>query len=148
MKIEEIQATIPHRYPFLLVDRMLQMEPGIRGRGIKNVTANEWFFSGHFPGHPIMPGVLIIEAMAQAAAIWAMSAGTVRPGMLCVLAGVDSARFRRQVVPGDFLRLESRVLAARSKLVKIEAKATVASEPVADAVLLAAFVPRSAEGGA
>jgi 3-hydroxyacyl-[acyl-carrier-protein] dehydratase len=84
--------------------------------------------------------------MAQAAAIWALSTESVKAGLLCVLAGVDGARFRRQVVPGDVLRLEARALAARSKLVKIEAKASVAGESVAEAVLLAAFVPRNAEG--
>jgi len=144
---ERILELLPHRYPMLMIDRVLELgENYVRAE--KLVSASEPALQGHFPGRPIFPGVLIIEAMAQAAAIWAMSSGSVKPGLLCVLAGVDSARFRRQVVPGDVLRLEARALAARSKLVKIEAKASVAGEPVADAILLAAFVPRSAVGGA
>jgi 3-hydroxyacyl-[acyl-carrier-protein] dehydratase len=144
---ERIRELLPHRHPMLMIDRVLELgENYILAE--KLVSSAEPALAGHFPGQPIFPGVLIIEAMAQAAALWAMSSGSVRAGMLCVLAGVDSVRFRRQVVPGDVLRLEARALAARSKLVKIEAKASVASEPVADAILLAAFVPRSAEGGA
>ena len=145
---ERIRELLPHRHPMLMIDRVLEIgENHILAE--KLVSAAEPALAGHFPGQPIFPGVLIIESMAQAAAIWAMLAGTVKPGLLCVLAGVDGARFRRQVVPGDVLRLEARGLAARSKLVKIEAKASVLGEPVADAVLLAAFVPRmQSEGGA
>ena len=143
---ERIRELLPHRYPMLMIDRVLEIgENHILAE--KLVSAAEPALAGHFPGQPIFPGVLIIEALAQTAAIWAMLAGTVKPGLLCVLAGVDGARFRRQVVPGDVLRLEARGLAARSKLVKIEAKASVLSEPVAEATLLAAFVPRAAEGG-
>ena len=144
---ERIRELLPHRHPMLMIDRVLELgENYVLAE--KLVSSAEPALAGHFPGQPIFPGVLIIEAMAQAAALWAMSSGNVQPGLLCVLAGVDSVRFRRQVVPGDVLRLEARALAARSKLVKIEAKASVAGEPVADAILLAAFVQRSAEGGA
>ena len=143
---ERIRELLPHRYPMLMVDRVLELgENYVLAE--KLVSAAEPALAGHFPGQPIFPGVLIIEAMAQTAAIWAASARVGNAGMLSVLAGVDGARFRRQVVPGDVLRLEARALAARSKLVKIEAKASVAGEPVAEAVLLAAFVPRQAEGG-
>ena len=143
---ERIRELLPHRHPMLMIDRVLELgENYILAE--KLVSSAEPALAGHFPGQPIFPGVLIIEAMAQAAAIWALSSESVKAGTLCVLAGVDSARFRRQVVPGDVLRLEARALAARSKLVKIEAKASVAGELVAEAVLLAAFVPRSAEGG-
>jgi 3-hydroxyacyl-[acyl-carrier-protein] dehydratase len=142
---ERIRELLPHRHPMLMIDRVLELgENYILAE--KLVSSAEPALAGHFPGQPIFPGVLIIEAMAQAAAIWAMSTESVKAGTLCVLAGVDGARFRRQVVPGDVLRLEARALAARSKLVKIEAKASVAGESVAEAVLLAAFVPR-AEGG-
>jgi 3-hydroxyacyl-[acyl-carrier-protein] dehydratase len=138
---ERIRELLPHRHPMLMIDRVLELgENYVLAE--KLVSSAEPALAGHFPGQPIFPGVLILEAMAQAAAIWAMSAGTVRTGMLCVLAGVDGARFRRQVVPGDVLRLEARALAARSKLVKIEAKASVAGEVVAEAVLLAAFVDK------
>jgi 3-hydroxyacyl-[acyl-carrier-protein] dehydratase len=141
---ERILELLPHRYPMLMIDRVLELgENYVRAE--KLVSANEPALRGHFPGQPIFPGVLIIEAMAQAAAIWAASSSETMRQKLSVLAGVDGARFRRQVVPGDVLHLEARTLAARSKLVKIEAKASVAGEIVAEAVLLAAFVPRGGE---
>ncbi|MFI5315936.1 MAG: 3-hydroxyacyl-ACP dehydratase FabZ [Myxococcota bacterium] len=139
--IERILELLPHRPPFLLVDRVLELAENYV-LAEKLVSASEPALGGHFPGRPIFPGVLIIEAMAQAAGIWLASTSPERRSQLSMLAGVDGARFRRQVVPGDVLRLEARTLAARSKLVKIEAKASVAGEPVAEAVLLAAFVPR------
>lgn len=141
---ERILELLPHRFPMLMIDRVLELgEDFVRAE--KLVTANEPALAGHFPGQPIFPGVLIIEAMAQAAAIWAAVMSVTKERKLSVLAGIDGARFRRQVRPGDVLHLEARMLAARSKLVKMEAKASVAGEVVADAVLLAAFVPR--EGG-
>ena len=139
--IERILELLPHRPPFLLVDRVLELAENYV-LAEKLVSASEPALGGHFPGRPIFPGVLIIEAMAQAAGIWLASTSPERRTQLSMLAGVDGARFRRQVVPGDVLRLEARALAARSKLVKIEAKASVAGEPVAEAILLAAFVPR------
>jgi 3-hydroxyacyl-[acyl-carrier-protein] dehydratase len=139
--IDRILELLPHRHPFLLVDRVLELgENYVLAE--KLVSVSEPALVGHFPGRPIFPGVLIIEAMAQAAGIWLASTSPERRTQLSMLAGVDGARFRRQVVPGDVLRLEARALAARSKLVKIEAKATVGGEPVCEAVLLAAFVPR------
>ncbi len=101
----EIRGLIPHRYPFLLVDRIEELEPGVRAVGTKNVTQNEPFFQGHFPDYPVMPGVLIIEAMAQVGAVGVMARGDHRD-KLALFAGLDGVRFRRQVVPGDVLRME------------------------------------------
>jgi len=101
----EIQKIIPHRYPFLLVDRVLELEAGVKAVGIKNVTVNEPFFQGHFPSNPIMPGVLIVEALAQVGAVALMSLEE-NKGKLAVFAGIDGVRFKKQVVPGDTLRME------------------------------------------
>lgn len=101
----EIQKLIPHRYPFLLVDRILELEPGVRAVGLKNVTMNEPFFQGHFPGNPLMPGVLIVEALAQVGAVALMSMEEYK-GKLAVFAGIDNVRFKKQVTPGDTLRME------------------------------------------
>lgn len=139
--IDRILELLPHRAPMLMIDRVLEIgENYIRAE--KLVSSAEPAFAGHFPGRPIFPGVLIIEAMAQAAGIWASVSSPALRDRLSVLAGVDEARFRRQVVPGDVLVLEARALAARSKLSKFEAKATVGGEPVAEAILLAYFVPK------
>jgi 3-hydroxyacyl-[acyl-carrier-protein] dehydratase len=129
----------------LMVDRVLEIgESYVRAE--KLVSAAEPALAGHFPGQPIFPGVLIIEAMAQASALWLAVTSPTKEPKLSVLAGVDSARFRRQVLPGDVLVLEARMLAARSKLVKVEAKASVRGEIAAEAVLLAAFVPKQGGG--
>jgi 3-hydroxyacyl-[acyl-carrier-protein] dehydratase len=101
----EIQRIIPHRYPFLLVDRILELEPGKRGVGVKNVSVNEPFFQGHFPSYPVMPGVLIVEALAQVGAVAILSSEAFK-GKLALFAGIDNVRFKRQVKPGDTLRLE------------------------------------------
>jgi len=101
----EIQKIIPHRYPFLLVDRVLELEAGVRAVGIKNVSVNEPFFQGHFPSNPIMPGVLIVEALAQVGAVALMSLEE-NKGKLAVFAGIDEVRFKKQVIPGDTLRME------------------------------------------
>jgi 3-hydroxyacyl-[acyl-carrier-protein] dehydratase len=128
----------------LMIDRVVELgENYVRAE--KLITGNEPVLQGHFPGRPIFPGVLIIEAMAQTAGIWAAVASPPLRDKLSVLAGIDGARFRRQVMPGDVLVLEARALAARSKLIKIEAKATVGGEIVAEAEIMAAFVPK--EGG-
>lgn len=113
MDITEILDVLPHRYPFLLVDRIIDLEPGVKAVGIKNVTVNEPHFSGHFPGRPIMPGVLLIEAMAQVGACALFSQESNR-GQLGFLAGVDKMRFKKQVVPGDTLVITSQVLKLKS----------------------------------
>jgi 3-hydroxyacyl-[acyl-carrier-protein] dehydratase len=118
---------LPHRYPFLLVDRVVEIIDGERIRGYKNVTINEAFFNGHFPGHPIMPGVLIIEAMAQLSGVLAFESKKRRPadGYTYYLAGTDRARFRRPVIPGDQLMMESRILADKRGVMKFDCQAYV-----------------------
>ncbi len=138
LSVEEIQRILPHRYPFLLVDRILEMEAGKRIVGIKNVTVNEPFFQGHFPEKPVMPGVLIIEAMAQVGAAGILSLPEYQ-GKIALFAGIDKARFRRQVVPGDQLRIEVRVTKLRGAVGKSEAKAFVGEELAAEAELMFAI---------
>lgn len=141
LDINGIMNVIPHRYPFLLVDRIEEMAPGVRAVGIKNVTINEQFFQGHFPGHPVMPGMLIIEAMAQVGAVAVL--GTPEfAGKLALFAGIDKARFRRQVVPGDVLRMEVELVRMRSTLGKSRAIARVGGDLAAEAELLFAIVDR------
>lgn len=127
----EIQGIIPHRIPFLMVDRIIELEPGIRAVGIKNVSGNESFFSGHFPGNPIMPGVLIIEALAQVGAVAVLSMPE-HQGKLAIFAGMDKVRFRRQVVPGDQLVLEVELLKLRGNIGKGSAMAKVDGETAAE----------------
>lgn len=124
IEVDEIERIIPHRYPFLLVDRLVEIEAGRRGVGIKNVTANEWFFEGHFPGRKIMPGVLIVEALAQVAAV-ALLYGTGTGGKLPLFGGIEQLRFRRPVVPGDQLRLEFELEKLRGPVGKGRVRATV-----------------------
>ncbi|MHB8170292.1 MAG: 3-hydroxyacyl-ACP dehydratase FabZ [Thermincolia bacterium] len=138
LDINEIQKILPHRYPFLLVDRILEVEPGKKAVGIKNVSANEAFFQGHFPGHPVMPGVLIIEALAQVGAVSLLSMEEYR-GRIALFAGIDNARFRQQVVPGDQLVLEVEVLKLRGTIGKAQAKAMVGDKVVAEAELMFAI---------
>jgi len=123
----EIQKLLPHRYPFLLVDRMVALDPGKSGVGIKNVTANEWFFPGHFPAYPLMPGVLMVEALAQVAGIVALSVPE-NAGKLGFFAGIDKIRFKRQVVPGDTLRLEVTITRLRVPICQASVQATVNGE--------------------
>ncbi|WP_102348283.1 3-hydroxyacyl-ACP dehydratase FabZ [Bacillus sp. Marseille-P3661] len=127
LDINEIKKIIPHRYPFLLVDRILEVEDGKRAVGYKNVTANEEFFNGHFPDYPVMPGVLIVEALAQVGAV-AMLKLPDNQGRLAFFAGIDNCRFKRQVVPGDQLRLEVEMTRVKGKIGKGKAVATVDGE--------------------
>jgi len=131
MNINEIMQYLPHRYPFLLVDRIIDLQPGKSITGIKNVTFNEPFFQGHFPGQPIMPGVLIIEAMAQVAGIAAFSSGM--EGKAVYFMSIEKAKFRRPVVPGDQLRLEIKVLQQRGNVWKFSGAATVEGKLVSEA---------------
>src|SRR5919107_2628086 len=134
LTIQDIERIIPHRYPFLLVDRVVEMEPGKRIVAIKNVTANEWFFQGHFPGYPIMPGVLIVEALAQTGAILLLSDESAR-GQIPLFAGIEKCRFRQQVVPGDTLTLELEVIARRGPVGKGHAVARVGDKIAAECEL-------------
>ena len=142
LTITDIMKILPHRYPMLLVDRILEMDDGKRVVGIKNVSANEQFFQGHFPGAPVMPGVLIVEAMAQCAAVLILSSIPDRERKLFLFGGVDKARFRKQVVPGDQVRLECEVLQKRSNSVRIRGTATAGGEVVAEAEMLSLMVER------
>ena len=136
--IREIQEYLPHRYPFLLVDRIVELEPGKRVVGLKNVTFNEPFFAGHFPHHPVMPGVLIIEAMAQAAAVLAFrTAGrTADDKTVIYFIGIDHARFKRPVVPGDQLMLHAEITRNARGIWKFDAVAKVGDAVAAEAELM------------
>ena len=138
---KEIQKIIPHRYPFLLVDAILELEEGTRAVGIKNVTINEPFFQGHFPGNPIMPGVLIVEAMAQVGAVAILSKEE-HKGKLAVFTGIDKMRFRKQVTPGDQLRMEVKMIAFKRGIGKAKAQATVNGQVVASGELMFGLVDK------
>lgn len=138
LTVTQIQEIIPHRYPFLLVDRIIEIEPLKKAVGIKNVTANEQFFQGHFPGKPIMPGVLLLEAMAQVGGV-AMLHGGQFPGKLPVFAGIDRAKFRRPVVPGDQVRMVAEIVKLRGTMGKVWAEAFVDGELVAEGEFLFAL---------
>lgn len=138
----EIQKIIPHRYPFLLVDKIIEIEEGKRAVGIKNVTINEPFFQGHFPGNPIMPGVLIVEAMAQVGATCVLTQEEFK-GKLAVFTGIDKMRFKKQVKPGDILRMEVELIAMRRGIGKATAIATVDDQVAAKGELMFAIVENS-----
>ena len=142
--ISTILKILPHRYPFILVDRVLELDPGKHIVGIKNVTINEPFFQGHFPGFPIMPGVLIFEAMAQT---WGICVFAHRPenaqNKNLFFSGIDNARFRKPVVPGDQLRLEMNLVKHRGILWKFKGIATVGGELVAEAELLVSVIEKN-----
>jgi 3-hydroxyacyl-[acyl-carrier-protein] dehydratase len=136
--IREIMTHLPHRYPFLLIDRILALEPGKSVLALKNVTMNEPYFQGHFPGNPVMPGVLILEAMGQAGGVLAYVSLPERlKGRLVYFTSIDKARFRKPVVPGDQLVLESKLINIRSKAVRMTGVAKVDGEKVAEAELMA-----------
>ncbi len=141
--IQEILGFLPHRYPFLLIDRIVEFERAKRLVAIKNVTFNEPFFQGHFPGAPVMPGVLIVEAMAQAGAVLMLNEMTDRENKLAVLTGIDDAKFRRQVTPGDQLRIEVDVLSFRSRAGRMTAKTYVDGKVACEATLTCMIVPRA-----
>jgi len=148
LTVNQIMTYLPHRYPFLLVDRIVDFVKGEKIVGVKNVTINEPFFQGHFPGHPIMPGVLIIEAMAQVGGIYAQLAGEVEEGKVPYFVGIDQARFRRPVLPGDVLRLELTLVNVRRGIYTFGGQAFVGDKLVAEAELKATFAAASAEGKA
>jgi len=138
MDIREIMRHIPHRYPFILVDRILELEPNTRVVGLKNVSINEPFFQGHFPGTPIMPGVLILEAMAQTSGVLAIaSMSESGKSALMYFMGLDQVKFRKMVVPGDQLIMELTVLKQRAKIMKLAGTAKVDGKVVAEAQLMA-----------
>ena len=138
LDVQQIKEIIPHRYPFLLVDRIVELEEGTRAVGIKNVTANEEFFNGHFPDYPVMPGVLIIEALAQVGAV-AMLIKEENRGRLAFFAGIDACRFKGQVKPGDQLRLEVEITRLRGSIGKGKGTAIVDGKVVAEAELMFAL---------
>jgi beta-hydroxyacyl-ACP dehydratase FabZ len=141
LDIDAIREILPHRYPFLLVDRIEELETE-RVVGIKNVTVNEPFFAGHFPDFPVMPGVLIIEAMAQVAGVLVLSGIPDRKSKLVLLAGVDGAKFRKPVRPGDQLRMEMKILRSRASMAKVSGTATVDGAIVAEAEMLCVLADR------
>lgn len=141
MDINEILQYLPHRYPFLLVDRVLELEEGKRILALKNVTMNEPFFPGHFPHHPVMPGVLIVEAMAQAAALLSFKTMGIKPDENSVVyfAGIDNVRFKRPVVPGDQLHFDVEITQSKRNIYKYKGVARVAGEIAAEAELMCAL---------
>ncbi len=142
IEADQIERIIPHRYPFLLVDRIIEIEEGKSATGIKNVTANEWFFEGHFPGRKVMPGVLIVEALAQVAAI-ALLTGVAMAGKTPLFGGIENMRFRRPVLPGDQLRLEFVLEKMRGPIGKGAVKATVDGKLAAEGTISFALVDLS-----
>ena len=142
LEIEAIKKILPHRYPFLLVDRILELEPGKRAVGIKNVTANEPFFQGHFPQRAVMPGVLIIEVMAQVGGVMILSLEE-HKGKLAYLGTVNGVKFRRPIVPGDTLEVETELLRVRSNMGKVRCTARVRGQEVAAAEIMFALVEDS-----
>ena len=145
LDITEIQRILPHRYPFLLIDRVVDITRKERIVALKNVTVNEPFFQGHFPGYPIMPGVLMVEAIAQAGGALLLTEIEDREQNLMVFSGIERARFRRPVVPGDQLRIEVTVLAWRRNAVRMQGTATVEGKVVCEATVMCALVPRAAK---
>lgn len=142
---KEIQEILPHRYPFLFVDKIIELEPRVRIVGIKQVTVNEQFFQGHFPGTPVMPGVLQIEALAQVGAILALREFENREAKIPYFSGIEKARFRRPVVPGDTLRLEVTALRIGSKIQRMHGVASVDGKITAEAEIMSVIADRPKE---
>jgi 3-hydroxyacyl-[acyl-carrier-protein] dehydratase len=144
MTVQQIEKLLPHRYPFLMVDRVIELEPDKRIVAVKGVTMNEPFFQGHFPGHPVMPGVLIMEALAQAAAL--MSLGGIpedkRAGKVIYFMAIDGARFRKPVVPGDQLELHCEMIRAKGSVLKVKGQAKVDGQVVAEGEFMAMLADR------
>jgi 3-hydroxyacyl-[acyl-carrier-protein] dehydratase len=138
MDIHRILKRLPHRYPFLLVDRVLELEKNVRIKALKNVTINEPFFSGHFPARPVMPGVMMLEALAQTAALLSFESMDVEPGddMVVYFVGIDGARFKRVVEPGDQLVLEASIERAKAGIYKYKTRASVGGETAVEAELM------------
>jgi len=148
LDITEIQRILPHRYPFLLIDRVVELTRRERIVALKNVTVNEPYFQGHFPGFPIMPGVLMVEAIAQAGGALLLTEIADREQNLMVFSGIERARFRRPVVPGDQLRIEVTVLAWRKNAVRMEGRIFVGDKRVCEAIVSCRLVPRAAGANA
>lgn len=147
MEIGDILRLLPHRYPFLLIDRIVELERTKRIVAVKNVTVNEPFFQGHFPGTPIMPGVLIVEAIAQAGGVLLLTEIPNRDELLVVFTGIERARFRRPVIPGDQLRIEAEVRAFRVTAARLAGRVYVGDKLVAEATVTCRLVPRVMGGG-
>jgi 3-hydroxyacyl-[acyl-carrier-protein] dehydratase len=148
LEIGDIMAILPHRFPFLLIDRLMEIERKKRIVAIKNVTVNEPFFAGHFPNFPIMPGVLIVESIAQAGGALLLTEIPDRDNKLMVFTGIERAKFRRPVVPGDQLRIEVNVLNWRPRAVRMEGRATVDGKLACEAIVMCQLVPRVREASA
>ena len=139
-----VQAVLPHRYPFLLVDRIVELTQGVRIVGVKQVTINEHFFQGHFPGAPVMPGALIVEAMAQVGAVYALQQIENRESKLVLFSGIDNARFRRPVVPGDTLTITVTPLRVGGRVQKMHGEAHVEGQLAAEADIMSVVADRGA----
>jgi len=147
MDVRQIQAIIPHRPPFLLIDRILEVEPGVRAVGLKNVTMNEPFFAGHFPDFPVMPGVLIVEALAQVGAVAILMVEANR-GKIAMFAGIDNLRFRGQVTPGDTLTLSVEIIRLKGPIGKGKAVASVDGKTVVEGEIMFALTDGDGNAGA